>query len=138
MAHPGRSVIEQSVEINAPAATVWRVFTDPVLTRHMGGEYVSTWTTGASLRSKGLDGQLYTDGVILNIEPEKLLEHKLLRPNVSSIASVITYQFHEQDGRTTLLAREEFSSPITESEYGDAVEGWEGALGSVKQIAEKQ
>jgi hypothetical protein len=40
--------VEKSIEINAPASKVWRIFTDPVLTRQMGGEYVSDWKAGSS------------------------------------------------------------------------------------------
>jgi len=39
--------IEDSIEISAPVSKVRRVFTDPVLTRQMGGEYVSDWKVGS-------------------------------------------------------------------------------------------
>ena len=81
--------IEKSVEINAPISQVWRVFTDPVLTRQMGGEYVSDWEVGSSLRWKGLDGKILTNGTIMKLKPEKLLQHTLLN-SVGSIGSVIT------------------------------------------------
>src|SRR5687768_13920664 len=87
--------VEKSIEINAPVSKVWRVFTDPVLTRQMGGEYVSDWKVGSSLRWKGPDGRMLTNGTILNIEPEKLLQHNLFSSDASSageITSVITYE----------------------------------------------
>ena len=55
------NLIEKSVEINAPVSKVWRVFTDPVLTRQMGGEYVSEWEVGSSFSWKSLDGQILTN-----------------------------------------------------------------------------
>lgn len=132
--------IEKSIEINAPISKVWRVFIDPVLTRQMGGEYVSEWKVGSSFSWKGLDGQILTNGLILKIEPERILQHKLLSSDASlpeSIISVITYEFHEQNGLTTIRAREDFSRPVNDEEYAAAMEGWDAALHSVKEIAEK-
>ena len=70
--------VEKSIEINAPASKVWQVFTDPAITRQIGGEYVSDWKVGSSFGWKGLDGKMVTNGTILKIEPEKLLQHNLL------------------------------------------------------------
>jgi uncharacterized protein YndB with AHSA1/START domain len=132
--------VEKSSEIDAPVSKVWRVFTDPVLTRQMGGEYLTDWKVGSSFRWKSLDGQILTNGSILKIEPEKILQHNLFSTDAAptgSLLSVITYEFHEQDGLTALLAREDFVRPITEEEYDSAIEGWDAALQSVKEIAER-
>ena len=133
--------VERSIEINAPISKVWRVFTDPNLTRLMGGEYVSDWKVGSSFGWKGLDGQVLTNGSILKIEPEKILQHNLLgsdSPSTRSILSVITYEFNERNGLTAIQAREDFSRPINDEEYAATMEGWEAALQSVKEIAEKE
>src|SRR5215217_7317216 len=124
-------LIEKSIEINAPAAKVWRVFTEPALTRQMGGEYVSDWKVGSALGWKEADGNRLTNGVIMQIEPEKLLQHTLLN-SVGSIGSVITYEFDEQNGITTVHAWEDFTNPIIDKEYEDASEGWETALRVLK------
>ena len=115
--------IEKSIEINAPVARVWRVFTDPVLTRQMGGEYVSDWRVGSSFGWKTLEGEVVTNGTIMKIEPEKLLQHTILN-SVGSTGSVITYEFVETHGVTTIQASENFTIPINETEYKDATEGW--------------
>lgn len=133
--------VETSIETNAPVSKVWRVFTDPNLTRRMGGEYVSDWKVGSSFGWKGLDGQMLTNGSILKIEPEKILQHNLFgseSPSTKSILSVITYEFNERNGLTTIRAREDFSRPINDEEYATTMEGWEAALQSVKEIAEKE
>jgi len=88
--------IENSIEINAPVSKVWRVFTDPVLSRQIGGEYVSDWKVGSSFGWKGLDGSMVTNGTIMKILPEKLLQHDLF-DSVGSIDSVITYAFDEKN-----------------------------------------
>jgi len=130
------TVLEKTIEINAPVSKVWRVFTDPVLTRHMGGEYVSDWKVGSSFGWKGPDGKMLTNGRIIEIIPEQLLQHELFN-SVGSIHSVITYEFVGKDQATALQAREEFAAPITEEEYADAMDGWEAALLAVKETAEK-
>src|SRR5919205_3322055 len=116
--------IEKSVEISAPVSKVWRVFTDPALTRHMGGEYVSKWEVGSSFGWKGVNGKMVTSGTLMKIEPEKLLQHNLSN-SVGSINSVITYEFNENNRVTTLHAREDFVEPIPDKEYADVAEGWE-------------
>ena len=128
--------IERSIEINAPVSRVWRVFTDPLLTRQMGGEYVSDWKVGSTFSWKDLDGKLVTNGIILKLEPEKTLQHKLFN-SVGSINSVITYEFGEKGSITMLRAREDFTKPITDKAYADVLEGWDAALLTVKEVAEK-
>ena len=133
-----KRILEKSIEIDAPAANVWRVFTDPALTRQMGGEYVTTWKVGSSFGWKGLDGKMYTEGTILQLEPGKHLQHNLFRAGSDrEVASVITYDLHEKDGQTTLRSREEFTNPLNEEEYTEASEGWDTALLAVKDLAEK-
>ena len=128
--------VERSIEINAPASKVWRVFTDPAITRQMGGEYVSDWKIGSTFGWKAPDGRMLTNGTILQIEPEKILQHDLLDPN-ATIISVITYELREENGRTTLHASEKFTNPIHDKEYADAVDGWDAALMALKEVAEK-
>jgi uncharacterized protein YndB with AHSA1/START domain len=129
--------IEKSIEIHAPVSRVWRVFTDPALTRQMGGEYVSDWEVGSSFRWKGMDVTVLTQGKIMKIEAEKLLQHTLLN-SVGATNSVITYELEEQDGVTTLRAHEDFTNPINEDEHRDASEGWDAALLALRDVAERQ
>jgi uncharacterized protein YndB with AHSA1/START domain len=130
-------VIEKSIEINAPVSTVWRVFTDPALTRKLGGEYVSDWKVGSAFGWKSLDGTMLTKGTVLNIGPEKLLQHALLN-SVGPIDSVVTYEFDENEGATTVHAQEEFANPISDKEYRDAAQAWDAALRLLKDTAERQ
>ena len=128
--------VERSIEINAPASKVWRVFTDPAITRQMGGEYVYDWKIGSTFGWKAPNGSMLTNGTILQIEPEKILKHDLLDPD-ATIISVITYELREENGRTTLHASENFTNPINDKEYADAVDGWDAALMALKEVAEK-
>jgi uncharacterized protein YndB with AHSA1/START domain len=128
--------IQRSIEINAAASKVWQVFTDPVITRQMGGEYVSDWKVGSTFGWKASDGKMLTNGIILEIEPEKLLKHNLLNPD-DTVISVITYDLREQNGRIILHASENFTNPINDKEYADAVDGWDAALMALKEVTEK-
>ena len=128
--------VQRSIEINAPASKVWQVFTDPVITRQMGGEYVSDWKVGSKFGWKAPDGKMLTNGTILQIEPEKLLKHNLLNPD-DTVISEITYELREQNGRTILHASENFTNSINDEEYADAVDGWDAALIALKELAEK-
>ena len=129
--------IEKSIEVKAPVSQVWRVFTDPALTRQMGGEYISEWEVGSSFGWRGLDGRMLTQGRIIKIEPEKLLQHSLLN-SIGATNSVITYELDEEDGITVLHTREDFTNPILEDEYTDASEGWDAALQVLKERVERQ
>lgn len=131
------ALIEKSIEIHAPTSSVWQVFTDPAVTRELGGEYISDWKVGSSFGWKGLNGTILTHGTILQIQPEKLLQHHLFEPDRSSVMSSITYTFQEKDGHTTLLAREEFVKPLSDEAHADASEGWGIALQAIKEVAEK-
>ena len=130
--------LETSIEINAPSTKVWRMFNDAAFTKQMGGEYVSDWKVGSSLSWKGINGNILTRGIISKIEPEKLLQHSLfLNPESESVIAVLTYELHENDGVTSVKIKEEFTSPITDQEYSDSIEGWSAALSATKELAEK-
>ena len=128
--------IEKSIAVEAPASQVWRVFTDPILSRQMGGEYISKWEVGSSFRWRGLDGRMLTQGSIMKIEPEKILQHTLLN-SIGATNSVITYELEKKDDITVLHAREDFTNPIPVDEYADASEGWDAALQALKDTAER-
>jgi uncharacterized protein YndB with AHSA1/START domain len=134
--HMPQNVIKRQIEIHAPVAKVWSVFTNPEVTRQMGGEYVSDWQVGSSLQFKGMEGQILTNGVILKFETEKVIQHRLFN-SVGSAESIITYEFEAQDDMTILHSREEFAEPIADNIYSDALEGWDAALRTVKDIAER-
>lgn len=131
--------IEKSIEIVAPAAIVWRVFTDPELSRRMGGEYVTDWEAGSTIGWKDENGKMRTHGKILKIEPARMLKHNLLRDvdGVPTMTSVITYEFRgRQDGKTTLSARESFAEPQKDKDFADADAGWDASLAKLKAVAE--
>lgn len=131
-------IITKEIIINAPAAKVWGMFIDPVFTRQLGGRYISSWEVGSSFRWQALNGSLLTNGMILDIEPEKFLQHSLYYPEEQDeVMARITYTLDEQDGKTVVKITEEFTDPITEKDYEDSMEGWDTALNTIKQLMEK-
>ncbi|HTE24027.1 SRPBCC family protein [Flavitalea sp.] len=130
-------IIEKTIEIKAPLNKVWRVFTDPELTKQMGGYYETDWKTGSAIGWKGLDGKLYTNGIILEFEPKKSIKHSLFDMKDSRLLSVITYEFQEKVAVTTIFAKEEIMYKLTEVKFIEVNEGWEIALQAVKNVAEK-
>ena len=132
-----RKFIEKAIEINTTPKKLWRTITDPAVTREMGGEYISDWQIGSSLSWKGTDGHIYTNGTILQLEPEMILQHSLFNlDEKEKILSVITYKFDDNKESTTLHAREDYSISLTDKEYEEASGGWDFALKVVKQTAE--
>ena len=90
------TIIVTSINISTSAHEVWRVFTEPKVTMLMGGHYVSSWKKGESLQWKGDDGKLYSYGIILELEPDKLLKHSLYDMKTKErITSTITYRFED-------------------------------------------
>ena len=124
-------LLEKTIHINAAPAKVWEVFTHPAVSRRMGGEYVTDWQVGSAFGWKGIDGRMYTQGVILQIEKNKLLQHHLFNPDGHSILSTITYELQDNNGSTLLRAKED---PV--ESYEDASAGWDAALQAVKDLAE--
>ena len=129
-------IIETTIEINASLNKVWSVFTNPDITKQMGGYYVTDWKIGSSFGFKGLDGNRMTNGTLLEFQPERLIKHDLFEPNSEMIMAVITYEFHEKEGVTLLKGKEELTQTLDKTSFDDASAGWKSALSMVKQIAE--
>lgn len=133
-----KPVIKKTIDINASTKKVWSVFTDPTITKQMGGEYVSDWKVGSSFGWKGKESSVYTNGKIIELEPGKLLKHSLLDlKDKNRLLSVITYEFIKNGDSTILSATEEINYEITDYLFKEANEGWDAALQLVKYVAEK-
>ena len=104
----------------------------------MGGHYVSNWRVGEPLQWKDEDGKFYTYGIILELDPGLLLKHSLYDIKTKSrVTSVITYTFEDKGDHTLLHAEEELAYDMREEQFEEALEGWDLALESVKELAEK-
>lgn len=135
--------IERSMKIKATPLNVWRAFTDPLYTKpNFGGEIVSDWSVGSAYDWKTNDDKVRTHGIIVTVEPEKLLQYNLYRPEGKEhqtephIFSTITYELVQEGEFTTLTSREEFTSSLTEQEFTLAGAAWFEALAKIKKISE--
>jgi hypothetical protein len=105
----------------------------------MGGHYVSAWKKGESLQWKDEDGKLNSYGIILELEPDRLLKHSLYDMKTKErITSVITYRFEGKGKYTILHAEEELTFDMRDDQFEEALEGWDMALDTVKEIAERK
>ncbi|HEY3386748.1 MAG TPA: SRPBCC domain-containing protein [Saprospiraceae bacterium] len=131
--------IIKSIRIHATPLSVWRVFTDPKVSRRLGGHYLTDWKKGSSLQWKGDDGKVYTYGIILDIEQEQILKHNLLDKRTKSrVNSVITYRLERNADFTILHAEEELTFSMRDDDFDDALEGWDMVMESIKDAAEKE
>jgi uncharacterized protein YndB with AHSA1/START domain len=130
-------VVNKTIEINASTKKVWSIFTNPKVTKQMGGEYVSKWKVGSSFGWKGQDGRIYTNGIILALEPHKLLKHTLFDlKDKDRVLSVITYELKKNGEGTIISVVEEINYEMTIDQFKDANDGWDAALQALKGIAE--
>jgi uncharacterized protein YndB with AHSA1/START domain len=131
------SVINKSISIAASPQQVWQVFTDPLLSNQMGGEYITDWEKGSAIAWKLLNGNLVTRGEIVEIKEAGLLRHYLYHLEEDELLSTITYELKNDNGDTMLTATEEFHYEMNEEQFRDASDGWDAALQLVKKIAEE-
>src|SRR5438067_13936138 len=73
-------IVKDVLEIAAPVKSVWRMLTDPALTKQymFGCAAVSDWKVGSPLAwSATVEGKevVYVKGTVLAIEPERLVSY---------------------------------------------------------------
>ena len=145
-------IAEKSIEINAPAARVWTVLTNPHYNEKWAalfaakGPIDSDWKLGSKVLWRNTDGQVYVTGAVIALETNKLLRFtvrsttKEMQP-LSGLAEddiTQTFALHEHDGRTTLsIAHGDFSKLANGDKILPAVvAGWDTILALLKQLAE--
>ena len=129
-------IIEKTIEINASIDDVWSVFTNPEITKQMGGYYDTDWKTGSSFVFRLSNGTAITNGILLDFKPMLLIKHSLFENNADTVIAMLTYSFQQKGNQTLLTGQEELVKRLDPTEYDDANKGWEQALNIVKQIAE--
>jgi len=131
-------LIEKSILINATPDKVWAVFTDPQLTKKMGGSYKTDWIPGSFFGWQSLSGTQVSYGKILEYRPGEYLKHELYTgEDMQQLCSVITYSTSTEKGHTLLEAKE-VTFELTEEELHEVTGGWDAALQELKRVAESQ
>ena len=144
-------IIEDNIEINAPAAKVWDVLTNPAQTKKymFGCETVSDWQPETPLLWRGVyEGQemVFVKGIVAEIRPPAFLKYTVIDPN-AAMEDIpenylnVTYQLEEQDGKTTLTVLQDGFENAADGEkrYQDTYnkgEGWNPILVEIKKLVE--
>jgi uncharacterized protein YndB with AHSA1/START domain len=143
--------IESSIEIAAPASRVWKVLTEPELTRQymFGCDARSDWKVGSTLLwDTTIEGKKVTavKGSVVAIEPHRLLQYTVIDPN-GDLADVpenyltVTCRLTEQEGATRLDITQGDYSRVADGRkrYEHAIgSGWDSILGKLKAVAEQR
>jgi uncharacterized protein YndB with AHSA1/START domain len=134
-----------SIVIDAPVHEVWRAITTPEMIKRwfFGVDTESEWTSGSPLVHRGeWQGKPYEDkGRIVRIEPPTLLVHTHWSelsglPEEEENYQEVTWALEERDGKTELTVTER-NLPSAEAKTVSE-EGWKAALGSLKEVAERE
>jgi len=146
-------IVKNTTTINADAARVWDVLTNPEQTKKymFGCETISDWKQGGSLLWRGTyEGKemIFVKGYILEIVPDRLLKYSVIDPNASypdipeNYLSV-EYKLDQQNGNTVLtVIQDGFENAAEgrkrfEETYNNG-EGWNPILMQIKKIAEEK
>ena len=144
-------IVQNSILINAPLDKVWDALVNPEQTKKymFGCETVSDWKIGSPLLWKGTyEGKemVFVKGIILDIQPNKLLKYTVIDPN-SSMPDIpenylnVTYTLSEKEGQVNLTVVQDGFEGAAEGEkrYKDVEnngEGWNPLLVEIKKVVE--
>ena len=142
---------KKTIEINAPASKVWNALTVRENTDQWALEFTggaefhieSDWKLGSPVLWTGQDGNVFVQGNVTALEPQKFLRFTVFdvrgeKPPVTD-EDGITYELTEQDGKTLLrISQGDFSTMAEGEKYRDlSAEIWDRVLLKVKVLAEK-
>jgi uncharacterized protein YndB with AHSA1/START domain len=139
--------IYRKIDINAPVAAVWEALTD---TTHIKQwmldseiEIITDWKVGSPMFMRGDLGNLYFEnrGVVLQYEPEKVLEYTYLSslsmlPDTPENYCSIEFNLASVDNHTTLAVS--ISNFPTETIAHHADFYWRTAIVILKEFVEKK
>jgi uncharacterized protein YndB with AHSA1/START domain len=145
-------IVRSSIAINAGAAKIWDVLTNPEQTKKymFGCETVSDWEQGSSLLWKGTyEGKemVFVKGYILEIVPNRLLKYSVIDPNaaypdIPENYLSVEYILEQQNGAIVLsVIQDGFEGAAEgrkrfEETYNNG-EGWKPILVQIKKVAEE-
>ncbi len=137
-------IVKKEIKINSNVSGVWNAIINPEITRKYmhNSEVISDWKTGSGIFWRDADNKkIHVKGIILKIEPEKILQTKDLSidagmPDIDENYSRVTYELIPYGYETLLCVTEDkFNGDI--NRYKDANGFWTGVLKGMKDILEK-
>jgi uncharacterized protein YndB with AHSA1/START domain len=138
-------IAQASTTIDAPADKVWSALVTPAtIKQYMFGTTVtSDWQPGSPISWKGeWKGKAYEDkGVILRLEPERLLEYSHFSPlsglpDAPDSYHTVTVEL-SKDGAGTRVALSQDNN-ATEEARQQSQKNWEMMMTSLKTLLEKK
>jgi uncharacterized protein YndB with AHSA1/START domain len=144
--------VDKRIEIQATAAKVWDVITNPKLNALWAVEFSSggpkfhldsTWEYGSPVYWRAEDGTVIVEGNVTALVPNKLLRFTVFdvrfaeRPEVSE-EDGITFELSEEGGITHLhILQGDFGVMTDGQKYRDlTADIWEKVLPTIKRLAE--
>ncbi len=141
--------IKNDVLIEAPAALVWDLLTNPSRTP----EYMYTCAIetdlqeGSTILWRGINDQVvYVSGRVIAITPNHSMTYSVIDPNgkyeqTEENHLIVSYLLEEKDGQTKLSVVQSGYETVAlgQERYDEAVAGagWSGVLAKIKEMAEK-
>jgi uncharacterized protein YndB with AHSA1/START domain len=134
-----------TIDINTPAAKVWKGLTDPELVKQyfFGTNLKSDWKEGSPITFSGeWDGKTYEDkGSILEITPGEYVKYSYwssmsgTEDKPENYANV-SYRVTEKDGVTTLEITQDGIKDEASKEHSE--QNWQMVFGGLKKILEEK
>lgn len=143
-------IIENEIDIEAPAGKVWDALINPEQTRKymFGCAVISDFKEGDPMLWQGeVDGQLVTfvKGHVVRCDPERELVYTTFDPN-SDVPDIpenyltVTYRLTGNEGKTTLYISQGDYSKVHDGEtryrHAEEAGGWLGLMMSIKELVE--
>ena len=130
-------VARATVEIPAPAATVWDTLVDPEGTWMLGARVTSTYVVGVPITFDGeWDGKPFQDhGEILEVDRPRRLRYTHWsplsgQPDVPENYHHLTFTFDERDGSTDVTLEQDGNGSAQEAAHATA--NWEQVLRALR------
>ena len=130
-------VARATLEIPAPADTVWDTLVDPEGTWMMGARVTSAYVVGVPITFDGeWDGKPFQDhGEILEVDRPRRLRYTHYsplsgQPDVPENYHHLTFTFEEHDGATTVTLEQDGNGSAEEASHATA--NWEQVLGALR------
>ena len=135
--------LKTSIEVNAPAAKVWKALTDAAIVKQyfFGTNVKSDWKKGSPIIWEGeWEGKTYQDtGKILDIDPGKYVKYNYWSSmsgteDIPENYADISYTLSENNDKTLLTITQ--GNIKSEESKNHSEQNWQSVFGKMKEMVE--
>ena len=135
--------LKTSIEVNAPAAKVWKALTDAAIVKQyfFGTNVKSDWKKGGPIIWEGeWEGKTYQDtGKILDIDPGKYVKYNYWSSmsgteDIPENYADISYTLSEKNNKTMLTITQ--GNIKSEESKTHSEQNWQSVFGKMKELVE--